>query len=102
MTFCAAIAMVSTSEPQEHTEQTVNVYLVLPSASIHARSIEFPAPYGTPNIFATSGLEAPRTAEDDGKLPWHVSISLGAGYECSGAIIRSQWILTDAQCVYNL
>ncbi len=80
----------STSEPQEHTEQTVNVYLVLPSASIHARSIEFPAPYGTPNIFATSGLEAPRTAEDDGKLPWHVSISLGAGYECSGAIIRSQ------------
>ncbi len=36
MTFCAAIAMVSTSEPQEHTEQTVNVYLVLPSASIHA------------------------------------------------------------------
>ncbi|KAL1247429.1 hypothetical protein QQF64_022805 [Cirrhinus molitorella] len=41
-------------------------------------------------------------AEDDGKLSWHVSIGLGAGHECSGAIIQSQWILTDAHCVYNL
>ncbi|XP_059392450.1 ovochymase-2-like isoform X1 [Carassius carassius] len=60
------------------------------------------APYGMPDIFATSGLDAPRTTEDDGKLLWHVSISLGAGYECSGAIIQLQWILTDAHCVYNL
>ncbi|XP_016415460.1 ovochymase-2-like [Sinocyclocheilus rhinocerous] len=60
------------------------------------------APYGMPDIFATSGLEAPRTTEDDGKLSWHVSISLGAGYECSGAIIQLQWILTEAHCVYDL
>ncbi|XP_043084769.1 ovochymase-2-like [Puntigrus tetrazona] len=66
------------------------------------RSSEFSALYGMPDIFATSGLDAPRTAEDDGKLSWHVSISLGAGYECSGAVIQSQWILTDAHCVYNL
>ncbi|KAF4095018.1 hypothetical protein G5714_024096 [Onychostoma macrolepis] len=60
------------------------------------------APYGMPDIFATSGLDTPRTTEDDGKLSWHVNISLGAGYECSGAIIQSQWILTDAHCVYKL
>ncbi|XP_042608841.1 ovochymase-2 isoform X2 [Cyprinus carpio] len=60
------------------------------------------APYGMPDIFDTSGLDAPRTTEDDGKLSWHVSISLEAGYECSGAILQLQWILTDAHCVYNL
>lgn len=65
-------------------------------------STEFPAPYGMPDIFPTSGLDAPKTTEADGKLSWHVSINLGAGYECSGAIIQSQWILTDAHCVYNL
>ncbi|XP_067293243.1 ovochymase-2-like [Pseudorasbora parva] len=62
------------------------------------------APCGMPDIFAASGLDALRREEDDGKLPWHwhVSIGLGAGHDCSGAIIQSQWILTDAHCVYDL
>lgn len=55
-----------------------------------------------PDAFAASGLDASRTAEDDGKLSWHVRIGLGAGYECCGVIIQPQWILTDAHCVYNL
>ncbi|XP_067236779.1 ovochymase-2 [Chanodichthys erythropterus] len=56
---------------------------------------------GMPDI---SGLETLRREEDDGKLPWlwHVSIGLGEGLNCSGAIIQSQWILTDAHCVYDL
>ncbi|XP_051740984.1 ovochymase-2-like [Ctenopharyngodon idella] len=62
------------------------------------------APCGMPDIFAASGLDTLRREEDDGKLPllWHVSIGRGAGHDCSGAIIQSQWILTDAHCVYDL
>ncbi len=99
MNFCAANAMLYLWATGTDCECLFGFTVHKHSCTC---SIEFPAPYGTPNIFATSGLDAPRTAEDDGKLPWHVSISLGAGYECSGAIIRSQWILTDAYCVYNL
>ncbi|XP_055049110.2 chymotrypsinogen B [Misgurnus anguillicaudatus] len=45
-----------------------------------------------------------RKAEGDGILPWrwHVSIGLGAGHKCSGAVVHSTWILTSASCVYNL
>lgn len=65
------------------------------------RSTDFSALCGMPDI---SGLETLRREEDDGKLPWlwHVSIGLGEGHDCSGAIIQSQWILTDAHCVYDL
>lgn len=68
------------------------------------RSTDFSALCGMPDIFAASGLETLRREEDDGKLPWlwHVSIGLGAGHDCSGAIIQSQWILTDAHCVYDM
>lgn len=67
-------------------------------------STDFSAPCGMPDIFAASGLDTLRREEDDGKLPllWHVSIGRGAGHDCSGAIIQSQWILTDAHCVYDL
>ncbi|XP_048014131.1 ovochymase-2-like [Megalobrama amblycephala] len=59
---------------------------------------------GMPDIFAACGLETLRREEDDGKLPWlwHVSIGLGEGHDCSGALIQSQWILTDAHCVNDL
>ncbi|XP_077066706.1 ovochymase-2 [Siphateles boraxobius] len=62
------------------------------------------APCGMPDIFAASGMDGLRREEDDGKLPWlwQVSIGLGAGHDCSGVIIQSQWILTDAHCVYDL
>ncbi|XP_057186486.1 ovochymase-2-like [Triplophysa rosa] len=67
-------------------------------------SIDFTAACGIPDVYAVSGLDALRKAEDDGIHAWlgHVSIGLGAGHECSGVIIRTTWILTVAHCVYNL
>lgn len=65
-------------------------------------STDFSALYGMPDIFAASGLDTPNTAVDDGKLLCQVTIGLGAGYDCNGVIIQSQWILSDACCVYNL
>ncbi|KAI7812094.1 putative ovochymase-2, partial [Triplophysa rosa] len=96
LSFISRRDLRDTAYEDKREEADDNSKVILP----HLR----PAACGIPDVYAVSGLDALRKAEDDGIHAWlgHVSIGLGAGHECSGVIIRTTWILTVAHCVYNL